>query len=285
MHGRRFRPVQLTPHRLNTDFAWRSPEGPFKRVSATNLKAWDEVGAFVLEDVLDLGDLAELTAAIDPLEDEMTELLRTQPGGRIFIADADAITFTVHIVRTSAAARAFVAQPLMAELASDLIGPDVRLYWDQAVYKKPEPVREFPWHQDNGYNFVEPQQYLTCWVPLVDATIENGCPWVVPGLHRLGTLEHWWTDSGWQCVEAPANAIPVEAKAGSIVVFSSLTPHRTGPNLSDDVRKAYIVQYAPDGAESIRHDGAGSIVRQGHSDPDRQFFVVTNGRVTGPPPG
>ena len=41
----------------------------------------------------------------------------------------------------------------------------------------------FPWHQDNGYAFLEPQQYLTCWIALTDATRENGCPWVVPGLH------------------------------------------------------------------------------------------------------
>jgi ectoine hydroxylase-related dioxygenase (phytanoyl-CoA dioxygenase family) len=36
--------------------------------------------------------------------------------------------------------------------------------------------------------------------------------------------------------------------AGSVAVFSSLTPHRTGPNLTSDTRKTYILQYAPDGA-------------------------------------
>jgi len=32
------------------------------------------------------------------------------------------------------------------------------------------------------------------------------------------------------------------------VLFSSLTPHRTGPNLTESCRKAYILQYAPEGA-------------------------------------
>ena len=41
-------------------------------------------------------------------------------------------------------------------------------------------------------------------------------------------------------------------RAGSIVVFTSLTPHDTGRNTTDDVRKAYIVQYAPDGAVAYR---------------------------------
>jgi ectoine hydroxylase-related dioxygenase (phytanoyl-CoA dioxygenase family) len=274
----------VKPHRLNTDFEWQPPAGPFRRLTADDVEAWNVLGYFVLKSVLDLDEIAALTAAIDPFEDEMTELLRTQPGGRIFIADAEAITFTVHLVTRCPAARSFVSEAVMAEVAADLVGPDVRLDWDQAVYKKPESPKEFPWHQDNGYNFVEPQQYLTCWVPLVDATVENGCPWVVPGLHRLGTLEHWWTDAGWQCIEDPSDAVPVEVNAGSIVVFSSLTPHRTGPNLSPAVRKAYIVQYAPDGAQSVRADESGEIVRQPHDDAARQFFVVRSGEVTGPNP-
>ncbi len=70
----------------------------------------------------------------------------------------------------------------------------VRLYWDQSVYKKSGRPQEFPWHQDNGYTFVEPQQYLTFWIPLVDVDVENGCPWIAPGMHKLGTLAHWVRD-------------------------------------------------------------------------------------------
>src|SRR5205085_11750035 len=147
---------------------------------------------------------------------KFTAWLRTQ-GGKLSIADADAITFTVHLVAKSALLRDFASTPVFVGLNADLVGPNARLYWDQAVYKKPETPKEFPWHQDNGYTFVEPQQYLTCWLPLVDATGDNGCPWVVPGLHRLGTLEHWWTPVGFQCIEDPgAEAVPVEAPAGSI---------------------------------------------------------------------
>jgi ectoine hydroxylase-related dioxygenase (phytanoyl-CoA dioxygenase family) len=158
-------------------------------------------------------------------------------------------------------------------LGHDLIGPDVRLYWDQAVYKKPERPAEFPWHQDNGYTYLEPQQYLTCWVALGDATRENGCPWVLPGLHRHGTLRHELTDAGFRCLEEPAGAVPVEARAGSIVVFSSLTPHRTGPNTSDQVRKSYIVQFAPDGA--VAYPGEEPVLQ---NDPDRQFPILREGR-------
>jgi len=140
--------------------------------------------------------------------------------------------------------------------------------------QKPEADKEFPWHQDNGYTYIEPQQYLTCWIALTDATVQNGCPWIVPGLHRLGTLEHKWTTLGFECLTDVEGAVPVELEAGSIAVFSSLTPHRTGPNVTTEVRKAYILQYAPDGAiaypsgkEPQRCDAA-----------DRQYTVLREAR-------
>jgi ectoine hydroxylase-related dioxygenase (phytanoyl-CoA dioxygenase family) len=151
----------------------------------------------------------------------------------------------------------------------------VRLYWDQLVYKKPDTPQEFPWHQDNGYTFIEPQQYLTCWVALTDATVDNGCPWVVSGLHRQGTLAHRWTKLGFECLgpEDAAAAVPIELEAGSVAVFSSLTPHRTGPNDSNGVRKAYILQYAPDGARLFQSDDEPQLCNAA----DRQYLVVSNG--------
>ena len=264
-------------HALNTRFTWRSRGGPYRRVTAAQARAWDEDGFFVLEDAFDAATLAAVVAEIDPFEARVTEFLRGRPEGRLFIADAEAITFSVHLVVHSALLRAFCAGPVFRDLAHDLVGPDVRLYWDQAVYKKPQKSRRFPWHQDNGYTYVEPQQYLTCWIALTDATVENGCPWVAPGLHRGGTLRHWMTDLGWECLHDPPGATPVPARAGSIVVLSSLTPHTTGPNLTPHVRKAYIVQFAPDGARIVRDDGTSEPANA----PDRQFQVLRSGEPVG----
>ena len=69
------------------------------------------------------------------------------------------------------------------------------------------------------------------------------------------------------------------ARAGSIVVFSSLTPHRTGPNRSAALRKAYIVQLAPGGAAMIGADGS----RTPCDVPERQFWILRGGRAAPPP--
>ena len=256
-------------HPWNHDFQWACPGGPYRGVSEVQAKQFDEDGYVLVRDVIDRHTLAEVTAALDVEEERTTEWLRTQPNGSFSIATADHITFTTHVVARVPVAKAFAAHPVFADLCRDLVGPVCRLYWDQAVYKKPEPAREFPWHQDNGYTFVEPQQYLTCWVPLTEATVDNGCPWVVPGLHRLGTLAHRTTRLGYQCLDDPDGAVAVEASPGDVVVFSSLTPHRTGPNRTDAMRKAYILQYAPDRSEVIREDA-----RIPQNDPDRQFVVT-----------
>ena len=265
--------TKVDRHRLNTAFEWRDHEGPFTLVTPEQARAYDEQGFFVLENAFDPATVQRVREEIDPLEERTTAWLRKQEGGKMFISDADAITFTTHLVKRSDFLREFVMGPVFAGLCADLIGPDVRLYWDQAVYKKPEKPQRFPWHQDNGYTYVEPQQYLTCWCALTDATEKNGCPQVVPGLHRQGTLKHWTTEYGFECVEQPEGTLAAEAKAGSIVVFSSLTPHQTGPNMTDAVRKAYIVQFAPDGAIAIRDDA-----RETQDDAERQFLVVKDGR-------
>jgi ectoine hydroxylase-related dioxygenase (phytanoyl-CoA dioxygenase family) len=270
-----------TAHELNTSFAWADHAGPFRAVSREQARHYDERGYFVLEEALDLAEVEAIRAAIDPFEARQEEALRGMDGGRFFIARADEITFTTHLVLQSDRLRQFTRSALFADVCADLIGPDVRLYWDQAVYKKPGTESPFPWHQDNGYAFVEPQQYLTCWVALTDATEDNGCPWVVPALHRRGTLAHEYSDIGFVCLRDPDEAVPVPAAAGSIVVFSSLTPHSTGPNRTDDVRKAYIVQFAPTGAEVLRPQAGGGLLRVAADDEGRQYEVLRRGeRVT-----
>jgi len=264
-------------HELNVGFRWADNEGPFQLISGEQADQYNQQGYFLLKQAFDRALMSRLIAEIDPLEAK-TEAYLQSIGGRAFIARSGEITFSTHLVARSALLEEFVHHPVFLGLTHDLLGPDVRLYWDQAVYKKPGTTAPFPWHQDNGYTFIEPQQYLTCWVALSDATLEGGCPWVMPGLHKHGTLAHHTSDLGYVCLEGwPQHAVPVEASAGDIVVFSSLTPHATGANRTDDVRKSYIVQFAPEGACNVTQNAAGTIERVACNDELRQFPVLRAG--------
>ena len=262
----------------STEFAWTDVPGG-RGLTEVERRAFNEDGGFVRQAVFSEAELAPVIQALDELEARATGALEDQPERRRGIARADDIVFSPHLVAEDVRLNQFVRHPALLDLARCLIGPDVRLYWDQLVYKKPHTQDDFPWHQDNGYTFVEPQQYLTCWIALTDATTDNGCPWIVPGLHRKGTLSHRWTDIGFECFEVPPDPGEVRAlplRAGSIAVFSSLTPHRTGPNLTADSRKAYIVQYAPEGA--VMHPRPGQGQATAANQPDWQFSVLADGR-------
>jgi ectoine hydroxylase-related dioxygenase (phytanoyl-CoA dioxygenase family) len=270
----------LTPHPWNHDFEWQTPCGPFRRVTNAQAAQFDEQGYVVLEDLFDAARITAVRDELDGFEAGVEAALRTQADERVFIAESGAITFTTHLVARSESARAFATDDVFVDLCADLLGADVDMYWDQAVYKKPEKPRRFPWHQDNGYTFIEPQQYLTCWVALTDASEESGCPWVAPGVHKLGTLAHHYVEPlGYECFDEPPVKVAAPVRAGGAIVFSSLTPHLTGPNLTNEVRKAYILQYSHAGSVALRGDPRNGppISREPCSDHQRQFAILRGG--------
>jgi phytanoyl-CoA hydroxylase len=267
-------------HPWNSGFAWADHTGPLRALGPGQVAQFDEQGFVVVPDLLDAAAVEQVRAEADRYEQRMADHLASVEGGRIAIAEAGAITFTTHLVARSDLFCELSRHPRILGICADLIGPDVSMYWDQAVYKKPEKPRRFPWHQDNGYAFVEPQQYLTVWLALTDATVANGCPMVAPGFHRLGTLAHRYIDPlGWECLRDPDGAVAAEVPAGGAVVFSSLTPHLTGPNATDAVRKAYILQYAPTGARVLRGDprAGGPTGREPCDAAGRQYAVLAGG--------
>ena len=272
----------MKTHPLNDGFDWQERKGPFRLISDEQAAQYNRDGFFVVEDAFDDETIDALVEALDPIEAASAQYLRDHLGGEASIARADEITFVPHPVTKSPVAKAFTCSPFFQDLTHDLLGPDVRLYWDQIVYKKPGNPEIFPWHQDNGYTFVTPQQYLTCWVALSDADEENGCPWVIPGAHREGTYAHRPTKLGFDCSDGePQARASAPVRKGGVVVFSSLTPHMTGPNLTDRLRRTYIVQFAPDGATMIlEKDGKRS--RVACTAPDRQYPILVDGQAPAP---
>lgn len=128
---------------------------------------------------------------------------------------------------------------------------DARLYWEQAVAKPPQARTELPWHQDNGYTPLIPEEYVTCWLALDDATLDNGCIWVIPGSHKQGTVPHHAGSGPFRVGhDGDEDGVPVPVSRGDVLVFSSLIMHRSGPNTTDRHRRAWIIQFCPGHAQS-----------------------------------
>jgi phytanoyl-CoA hydroxylase len=209
---------------------------------------YKEDGYIIFENLFSAEEMDRIRAIIDRLDEESEERLRK--ADKSFISIANQINFTSNLNFVDETVQAFTADKRFVDLTTAILGPDTRLYWDQSVYKRPEANRDFPWHQDNGYVPTDPVHYLTCWLALDDAKIENGCIWIQKGSHRQGYVEHVRSDIGWVCYHGDDPGTPVELKKGSMVAFHSLLFHRSTPNLSQTTRKGYVLQYSVVGSKN-----------------------------------
>ncbi len=212
-------------------------------------QALDEEGYALIPDLFSAQEMSALSANISGYHERTERHLRENPPKQNDISRANEIVFTSHLAEQDPTIYEFCLHPKLVSIATSVIGSEIDLYWNQSVFKQPETPREFPWHQDDGYFQVTPSPYLTCWLALTDATLENGCISVMPRWHQKGLLPHTDTPLGRQCHSgaAPEQGIAVPAKQGSVIVFWSLTPHKSGPNLSHGPRNAFIIQYAQSG--------------------------------------
>ena len=220
-------------------------------------RAFQEDGYFVLDHVFGTAEMDALAERIEAFQRRHEEAVAAR-GGTEGISRAGEITFTAFLAEQDEAIRAFVTRPEFVAIATPLLGPDVDLYWNQSVFKQPEGEREFPWHQDDGYTPVTPSPYLTLWLALNDATPENGCISVLPGSHKRGLVPHKPSPLGLVCYgsDEPDQGVRVPVTAGAMAVFPSLTMHKSGPNVSQGPRKAYVIQYSRAG---LRHAETGEV--------------------------
>ncbi len=221
-------------------------------------RLFQEQGYFVLENVFTPAEMDALAEQIETHHRRHEERIRAQ-GGTEGISRANEISFTSHLAEQDEAIRAFVTRPEFVAISTQLLGPDIDLYWNQSVYKGPECEKQFPWHQDDGYTPVTPSPYLTLWLALNDATPENGCISILPGSNKCGLVEHRPSPIGLIChaLDDPDQGVLVPVKAGSMAVFQSLTMHKSGTNRSQGMRKAYVIQYCCAG---LRNAKTGELV-------------------------
>ena len=169
------------------------------------------------------------------------------------------------VARRSEITGTFAEDERLLALIQDVVQPGIAIHSTKLVAKVPFSQDVCHWHQDEAF-YLKPEDpethsraRMSVWVPLQDATEENGCLWVVPGSHRWGIEDYTMVDYG-TCRkkidrEAYANehAVSVPVPAGSAVLFTAWTWHHSKNNATDRVRRAFIVSYQ----EATLRRGAG----------------------------
>jgi hypothetical protein len=130
-------------------------------------------------------------------------------------------------------------------LGSPAEGLDVFVH---LIAKLRETGPETPWHQDEAY--MDPQwerRGVSVWIPLDGATVEEGCLHFIAGSHRHPVREHRHVRSTAPAlmtdeVDAGA-ATPCPLRPGDASVHDFRTLHYAGPNLTTQVRRAYVLVF------------------------------------------
>ena len=146
----------------------------------------------------------------------------------------------------------FLRHPPLVSCIESLVGPDII---GSSVYrirpKAPGYSRgAVPWHQDSGYFMphCDGSLIVTCWIPLIDATIANGCLYVLPKSHRSGVYRHYTGGQGGY-LEIAGEDLPAPEpvacpmRAGSVLFMTNLTPHASFENNTDIVRWSVDLRY------------------------------------------
>jgi phytanoyl-CoA hydroxylase len=160
--------------------------------------------------------------------------------------------------KLSSTAMAALTHPRIVEALTRVIGPNVKAM-QSMLFIKSEGKPGQAWHQDEHFIPTRDRSLTAAWIALDDATIENGCLWVLPGSHRRGVLypSREQSDPRFDCTEEAyafpedeADAIPVEVSAGTVLLFDGYLLHRSLKNSGPrGYRRALVNHYMS--AESL----------------------------------
>ena len=126
------------------------------------------------------------------------------------------------------------------------------------VFMKPPGLPGQAWHQDEHFIPTRDRSLCGAWIALDDATVDNGCLWVLPGSHRSGMLyptrDHHQPDRFDPAPEAydptiadfvnfDQGSIPVPVRAGSVIFFNGHLLHSSQPNRTTDTSRRALVNH------------------------------------------
>ena len=151
----------------------------------------------------------------------------------------------------------YARHPKIASILSQITAAHLP-YWDGSVkcmqsmlFVKPPAFQGQAWHQDEIYIPTRDRSLIGAWIAMDDATIENGCLWVVPGSHRTGYLypqrahnnEDEYDFAGESYGFDESKKVPVEVRAGTVVYFNGHLLHSSRKNRSNIYRRVLVNHY------------------------------------------
>ena len=144
----------------------------------------------------------------------------------------------------------------LLDIIEDVLGPNIQLFHNQAIYKPPHHGGPVFWHQDNAYWKCLPANLVSCWLTFDDVDLHNGAMQFIPGSH-LRPMIHDQAQGSDVLLDMgklvdDSQAVVADLPAGGITLHHCQTLHRTAPNTTDRQRRALAIHYMTPGTKSAR---------------------------------
>jgi ectoine hydroxylase-related dioxygenase (phytanoyl-CoA dioxygenase family) len=144
---------------------------------------------------------------------------------------------------------AFLFHKKIVDVLVNVVSPNIKCMQSMLFVKGPGKAGQ-AWHQDEFYIPTRDKSLVGAWIAIDDATVDNGCLWIVPGrpgwmMKRVpnGSSEYADVDT-IDITDYKDEAIPVEVKSGSVVFFNGYTLHSSLRNKTkDNFRTALVNHY------------------------------------------
>lgn len=156
------------------------------------------------------------------------------------------------------------------DAVADVIGPNILLWNTNFFIKEATNPGFVSWHQDSTYWGLDPDEVVTAWVALTDATPDNGYMQFLPGSHKSDQLPHLDTfhrdnllSRGQEiAVEVDTSkAVGVGLKAGEMSLHHIKLVHGSAPNRSGDRRVGMALRYIPTHVRQTKLRDSAMLVR------------------------
>ena len=152
----------------------------------------------------------------------------------------------------------YVKHPELCGVLSQITAAHIP-FWDGSVkcmqsmlFVKPSGFQGQSWHQDEIYIPTRDRSLIGGWIAMDDATVENGCLWVIPGSHQMGYLYSQKPHGNPEEFDSAdlesygfdeTLEVPIEVKTGTVVFFNGYLLHRSRKNQGQTYRRVLVNHY------------------------------------------
>ncbi len=263
-------------------------------LNSEQIAFYKDQGYLLVEDVIPIEDLRQLISELNETVDqnarkaqakgELSELFEDEPFERRLarivesVADPSDTSFSdtffegLHGKLKTEGMFAVQTHPAILDIVESLIGPEILAHPQFNIRPKlpNQDTSVVPWHQDLGYLQPDASEtfMVNFWIPLVDATVENGCMEVIAESHKVPLINHvTGLGPGRNFKGIVDGALPdgeqvqCPVPLGGVLLIQHKTIHRSVPNHSDHIRWSMDIRYSDPRMPTGRDGVPGFIAR------------------------